>query len=220
MKFYPYKEVFDGLDEGDIGRYYNGMILPIKDENGVHIVTIDSTSKRQFTYHDAKGNRKSAYFSKFEWPMGFNFTGYINANKHCIYIARIARRQWRKGLNQKNTSFSIPFENVVAKYFVGYHKLAQAKLLVVVAPLLQELVDKKDNYYPPYEVAYNKLKKGEAASVAIAPEFAIAIGEKSAAPLLLKANVSVGWAHADHVILPKRTAHLWQQINFTDVRGE
>ena len=223
MDFYKHKEVFDGLDEGDLGRYYTKCLLPLKKcSNGkILIVSIERMDANHSIIHRAGGKMETIENKDYEWPMGFNWTGYLNFDKFSVYAMRGAKRQWRKGLTRNNTITVIRFQETLQRYFVGYRDLAVVRqdINVLMKPL-QELVDKGvRGYYPAYKDAYNKIASGKAGSVAVTPEFTIALDEMADSPYLLKRETIVGRAHSDHVLLDAGHKQLWPQITFTEARG-
>jgi len=224
MEFFKAKEVFDHLSIDDMQRYYTKCVFPIrKCSNGevsfVHIDRMDERKALCMFPHTAA----TIEVKDYEWPMGFNYAGWLNhtSGKFAFYVARHARRQWRKGLTKANTNVIIRHQDMLEEYIVNYREIAAVRqdINALMKPL-QDLYDKGvKGYYPAYTDAYNKLLAGEAGSVAVAPEFAIGFDELAAQPYLFRRHIIVGRAFADHVLLDEDHVALWPQINFIEARG-
>lgn len=153
-----YADTYLQFKSRDDDGWYVGRVSNIETDDGSLAISVDKVNgDRVLLYSDDPSNDIN-----FDWPK----LGFINSNKHTMYVERVARRQWKKGFRWSNVEHKILDKKIIR------HLVVNDNINYRLDIGNNEISELFNPTYTPFEEAFETVVSGEMISRAISPHFA------------------------------------------------
>lgn len=135
----------------------------------------------------------------WEWPA----LGYVNMSRYCVYHRRMAQRQWKRGVRNRQVHQTI---------------VSEREAMLLGHRLRLDFYDRKhivqlfNREYRTVEDSLNRVLGKKSFSQAFSPTFAVAVKEGIKAPALIYKGHCVGYFKDGEPILVDSMSHLEPEL--------
>lgn len=193
-----YADTYLQFKSRDDDGWYPGRVYNIESDDGDLAITVEKLNgDRVLLYSNDPANDIN-----FDWPR----LGFINSNKHSLYLERVARRQWKKGFRWNNVEHKVLDKKIIR------HLVLNEDMNYRLSLSSEEIGEVFNPTYTPFEEAFETVVSGEMIARCISPQFAFSSMYDVEHPVLSYKGNPIGVIKDNRIEISCKVDHLIPMI--------